>query len=78
MRKIRASEIGTYLYCERAWLYQQQGIASGNVRELAQGDKLHQQHGRVVFLSGLVRTLAYGFLLVAILLFVVHLTRLIL
>jgi CRISPR/Cas system-associated exonuclease Cas4 (RecB family) len=75
MRKIRASEIGTFLYCERAWWYQQQGVPSENITELVQGSKLHQEHGRVVFFSGLLRTLAYGALLAAVILLVAYLTQ---
>ena len=75
MRKIRASEIGTFLYCERAWWYQQQGIPSENINELAEGSKLHQEHGRVVFLSGLLRTLACAALLAAVILLVAYLTQ---
>lgn len=75
MRPIRASEIGSFLYCKRAWWYQRKGIVSTNVKELAEGTELHQQHGRAVLASGLVRTLAYGLLLIALVLFAVYATN---
>ncbi|MFN2152119.1 MAG: hypothetical protein ACK2T5_11020 [Anaerolineales bacterium] len=78
MRPIRASEISTFLYCKRAWWYQQKGTISTNVEELAEGTELHQQHGRAVLASGLIRTLAYGLMLVALVLLTIYLTNLIL
>jgi len=78
MRPIRASEISTFLYCKRAWWYQQKGVVSTNVEELAEGTELHQQHGRAVLASGLIRTLAYGLLLTALALLTIYLTNLIL
>lgn len=78
MRPIRASEISTFLYCKRAWWYQQKGLSSTNVEELAEGTELHQRHGRAVLASGLMRTLAYGFVLIALALFTIYLTNLIL
>ncbi len=74
MRKIRASEIGTYLFCQRAWWYRQQGIETENLRELAGGRALHHQHGRTVLASGLLRTLAYLALLAALVLLAIQLT----
>jgi hypothetical protein len=75
MRPIRASEISSFLYCKRAWWYQRKGTISTNVEELAEGTELHQQHGRVVLASGLIRTLAYGLLLTAIVLFTIYATN---
>jgi hypothetical protein len=78
MRPIRASEISSFLYCKRAWWYQQKGILSTNVEDLAEGTELHHQHGRAVLASGLIRTLAYGLVLAALVLFSIYLTNLIL
>jgi CRISPR/Cas system-associated exonuclease Cas4 (RecB family) len=73
MRKINASEIGTFLYCERAWWYQHQGIESHNLEELAGGSELHHQHSRAVFTSGLIKMAAYALLLAGITLLAVAL-----
>lgn len=66
MKTIRASEIGTYLYCQRAWWYQRQGIQADNQAELADGIELHQRHERTVITSGCIQILAYLILLAAI------------
>ena len=64
MRVIRASEIGEYVFCHRAWwLHHVQGHASANVQELAAGAAAHAGHGRRVGFASALRTLA--FLLVA-------------
>lgn len=72
MRIIRASEIGTYLYCRRAWKYQRKGVPSQNVQEMALGAEIHRQHGRRVFAAGCLRTLAFAMLLAAMVLLVIH------
>ncbi len=69
---IRASEIGSYLYCQRAWWYQRQGYESENLAELEGGIELHERHGRVLLTSNCLRVLAYGLLLLAMVLFVIH------
>ena len=71
---IRASEIGSYLYCRRAWRYRKDGIESDNKVELAAGTELHRQHGRKALSSLLLRTLGMVLLLAAILTLVAYCT----
>jgi hypothetical protein len=48
-RAIRASEIGEYVYCHRAWwLRQVEGYESANARQMEQGTAAHGRHGRLV------------------------------
>ena len=74
MRPIRASEIGSYLFCARAWWYRRQGMESTNQAEMASGTELHRAHGRTVIASGLTRTLALLLFLVALVLAVAYCT----
>ena len=74
MRPIRASEVGSYLFCARAWWYRQQGVKSTNQAEMTAGTELHRQHGRTVIASGLTRILAIILLLVALALLVAFCT----
>ena len=74
MKPIRASEIGSYLYCARAWWYHQKGVQSSNQAEMTAGTELHRAHGRQVLASGLTRTLALILLLVALALLVAFCT----
>ena len=46
---IRASEVGQYVYCARAWwLARLKGQRSKNVAELAVGQTVHHRHSRAV------------------------------
>lgn len=74
MKTIRASEVGSYLFCARAWWYQQQGVVSTNQAEMTAGTELHRQHGRSVVASGLTRLLAVVLVLVALVLLVAFCT----
>lgn len=74
MRTLRASELGSYLYCQRAWWYQRQGMESRNLAEMAGGTQLHRAHGRRVVISGLMRILAWVLLLAGLVLLVFILT----
>ena len=76
MKVIRASEIGTYLYCKRAWWYQQQGYLSENKVELAGGSEIHQKHWRVVISGSRLKLLANISLLLAILTTIIWLIQL--
>ncbi|MBL7065114.1 MAG: hypothetical protein ISS49_13030 [Anaerolineae bacterium] len=65
-RVIRASEIGRYVYCARAWwLGSVQGLPSTHTREMAAGKAAHVRHGRGIKQSLWLRRLAYGVLLLA-------------
>ncbi len=75
---LRASDIGTYLYCRRAWKYRKEGVESENRAEMAIGTELHRRHGRKVLAAGLLRTLALILLLVAMILLAIYLTDLLL
>jgi CRISPR/Cas system-associated exonuclease Cas4 (RecB family) len=73
-RIIRASEIGQYAYCARAWwLGSVEGLPSSHQREMAAGETIHQRHGRGVRTSLALARLAYGVLLLAVVIGVVWL-----
>ena len=75
-RTIRASEIGTYLFCKSAWWYQISGVESQNQQEMAGGFAYHRKHGKQVFRAVLWRVMGWLLLAAAIVIFVVWLTRL--
>ena len=76
MKTIRASDIGSYLYCRRAWWYRINGQESTNQAELAAGTALHRAHGRTVFAAGAYRVLAMLLLLAALVFLVAYGTTL--
>ena len=55
MKTIRASELSAYVFCQRAWKYQQQGKEQENQADLAAGIQLHYQHNKKLMLSSLYR-----------------------
>ncbi len=67
MKIIRASEIGTYQFCHRAWWYQQHGYEPENKAELAGGNEIHKHHSQKVMQSSCLLWLAYASLLAALL-----------
>ena len=74
MPVIRASDIGSYLYCRRAWRYRKDGVESENQAEMAAGTELHRRHGRKTLSALLLRTLGMVLLLAAILMLVAYCT----
>ncbi len=74
MRIIRASEIGEYLYCRRAWwLRHVQGLESANQPVMAEGTEAHTGHGRLVGAASALRALALLLFVAALLVFLVTL-----
>lgn len=68
-RVIRASEIGQYAYCARAWwLGSVEGLPSSHLAEMADGEAAHRRHGRRVKASITLRHLAYLLLALAVVL----------
>jgi hypothetical protein len=50
---VRASDIGAWAYCRRAWyLAQVRGVAHARPEVLQQGTQAHTQHGRQVRQAG--------------------------
>lgn len=72
MKTVRASEIGTYLYCKRALWYHLQGTPSENKAELISGSELHERHGRAVITGGCLRVFAYLLFLSALILLTIY------
>lgn len=55
-RWIRASEVGEYEYCARAWwMARVLGLARENPEQLAAGTARHARHGRRLALAGALR-----------------------
>lgn len=71
---IRSSDIGTYLYCRRAWWYKKQGVEFANQSELAAGTELHAKHGRQVLASSITRTVGLVLLMIALVMLVAYCT----
>lgn len=71
-RVIRASEIGQYAYCARAWwLGSVEGLPSAHREAMEAGEATHRRHGRRVRTSLALRRLAYGVLALAVVLIIV-------
>jgi CRISPR/Cas system-associated exonuclease Cas4 (RecB family) len=64
---IRASEIGEYVYCRRAWwLRRSAGYTPTNIRERATGVAYHEQHGHNVESAERVRRFALLLIFLAV------------
>jgi hypothetical protein len=63
---IRASEMGRYVYCARAWWIEHVlGLAPQNLAALARGAQRHDAHGRAVSASLWQARIARGLLALA-------------
>ncbi len=77
MRVLRASELGSFLYCQRAWWYNSQGIEPENRTELAAGSDFHRRHGAGVWQARLLSGIGYILLAAALVIAAVALTLLV-
>jgi len=65
---IRASELGQYAYCARAWwLGRVLGYRSANLENMAAGEAAHVRHGQKVVSYNRLRRWAYVSLALALL-----------
>lgn len=75
MRIIRASEINTFYFCQRAWWYQTHGIPAENQLELNRGTERHNRHNKTVFLLLLLKTSGYVLLITSIIILLINLAQ---
>jgi CRISPR/Cas system-associated exonuclease Cas4 (RecB family) len=65
-RIIRASEIGEYLYCHRAWwLGRVKGVENANREQMDAGVVRHRAHGQIVRRAQLFQRAAFALALLA-------------
>ena len=64
---IRASEVAQYAFCARAWwLSRVKGYRSGNLAAMRRGTARHRIHGRAVEGYHVLRRVAVGLLVLAV------------
>lgn len=68
-RILRASEIGEYVFCHRAWwLHRVQGLESANRAKMLSGVALHSAHGQGLERADRLQKMGLVLLAVAVLL----------
>jgi hypothetical protein len=73
-RYIRVSEIGTFVYCQRAWHLARQGAVSTLEAERSRGTEFHRQHGEETMRAAAAARLpAHIFGITAVILFLIGL-----
>ena len=63
---IRASDIGLYVFCARAWRLKADGYESSNRAEMAAGTEAHAAHGTQVAVSQYTQRLSLVLFLIAL------------
>lgn len=61
-RTIRAFEIGSFLYCRRAWWYQRQGFKPMNQEALDAGSEFHNDSAGKTQIAVVLRYFAWAIL----------------
>jgi hypothetical protein len=72
-RYINASEVGTFLFCHRAWAFQCEGASSTREPERQAGTTYHVQHGERVAAAERTGGLSRALLVIAVMLLVLGL-----
>jgi hypothetical protein len=73
-RIIRASEIGQYDFCAKAWwLGSIEGVSPSNIRELQAGTAAHEQHGRQVQRASQMQIAAFALIALGVVILVLAL-----
>jgi len=75
MRAIKASELGSYAFCKRAWYYQNQGEANANQPAMDAGTRMHGKQARQVATSLILFVLGLLILLAALILVLLNLLK---
>ena len=71
-RRIRASEIGQYVFCPRAWwLSRVDGVVPSIQAPLRRGTRMHNRHGRQVFGAAFLNVAGWIILALAVIILVV-------
>lgn len=66
---LRASEVGQWTYCQRAWWLAREGYENRNAAALETGITTHVQHGRALAQAQRARWLALALLALGVILF---------
>ena len=72
-RYVKVSEVGTYLFCRRAWAFEREGTPSSREPERIAGTVYHVRHGERVAARERTGGLARAFLVLAIVLLILGL-----
>ena len=74
MRTIRGSEICSFIFCQRAWWYQHEGVEPINLTEMSAGSQFHEQQGNIARLAILMQIFAWILIILAVVGLTVYLT----
>jgi hypothetical protein len=74
MRTIRASEIGSFIFCQRAWWYQRQGVEPINRAEMSAGSQYHEEQGKITRSAILLQVIAWGLIFLVAIFLSIYLT----
>jgi len=74
MRNINASDINSYLFCARSWLYKRNGIKSDNDQKLLKGRDTHQKHYHTIKVNKNLRRISLLIIFIAIALIIIQIS----